>query len=291
MTLQHIALTAVLAAYILVLPGTARAQQSFPTPAAAADALVDGIARHDDAAVEQVLGQAYAKYVPKGSVDANDVTRFLEAWAKSHRIIATGDAKAYVEVGTHGWTLPIPLEKTTSGWRFDTAGTADELRTRRIGRNELDVIQVMLALGDAQDDYAAANRARAYAQRILSSQGKRDGLYWPTPVGEAPSPLGPIADNARPGDSYHGYHYRLLKAQGKDAPGGAMSYVKDGKMTDGYAFIAWPAKPGDTGVMSFIVSKAGEVYQKDLGLDSGHIARSMTAFNPGATWTRVQVKP
>ncbi len=267
------------------------AQKSFPTPEAAVDAFIDGVSRNDGDQVRLVLGADWKIFIPPESYTGGDVTNFLEAWSKGHRVVPAGDAKAYLEVGTRGWTMPIPLEKTATGWRFDTRSTPDELRTRRIGRNELDVIQVMLALTDAQQEYMAGDRnrvgAKQYAQKILSSPGKRDGLYWPTLQGEAPSPLGPIAADSRPGDAYHGYHYRILTGQGKDAAGGAMSYVKNGQMTGGYAFVAWPAKYGDTGVMTFIVSAAGQVYQKNLGSGTDALARAMTRFEPDASWTKV----
>lgn len=276
---------------LFALASTAGAQQTFPTPEAAVDAFIDGVSRNDDDKVAVVLGADWKKYVPTETVRGEDVTNFLEAWSKSHRIVPAGDAKAFLEVGTHGWTMPIPLEKTAAGWRFDTKDTPDELRTRRIGRNELDVIQVMLALTDAQQDYAANDRDRdgvkQYAQKILSSTGKRDGLYWPTLDGEDPSPLGPIAANTKPGEAYHGYRYRILTAQGASAPGGAKSYIDGGQMTGGYAFLAWPAKYGDTGVMSFIVANDGNVYQKNLGADTDAVARAMTRFDPDSTWTKV----
>lgn len=259
------------------------AQATFPTPEAAADALVDGIARNDDEAVRSVLGAKYRTFIPPESFQGGDVTRFLEAWARSHKIVRQGDAEAHLEVGTNGWTLPIPIEKTAAGWRFDIAKAPEEMRWRRIGRNELDVIQVVQALGDAQMDYAKLNKN--FAQKILSSPGKRDGLYWPTLDGEPQSPLGPIADGVKPGDAYHGYRYRILTGQSAAAPGGAMSYIKDGKMTGGYAFVAWPAKYGDTGVMTFIVARDGIVYQKDLGPETDRIARAMKAYDP-AGWTR-----
>jgi hypothetical protein len=146
----------------------------------------------------------------------------------------------------------------------------------------------MLALTDAQQDYYDQDGTRQYAQRILSTPGKRDGLYWPTLAGEAPSPLGPIASDARRGEAYHGYHYRILRAQGKDAAGGAHGYVTDGRMTKGYAFVAWPAKWGDTGIMTFIVAADGVVWQKDLGPRTDALARAMTTYNPDSTWTRAQ---
>ncbi len=269
-------------------PG-ALAQRTYPTPAAAADAFVDAVARHDDDALKIVIGGDYARYLPHAN--AEDTTQFLESWARSHRIVAKGDDKAYLEVGRNGWTLPIPLVKTAGGWQFDTRATAEELRVRRIGRNELSVIQVMLAYRDAQEEYATYDRDRNgradYAQRLLSSPGRQDGLYWPTRPSEPESPLGSEFATSKPGDAYRGYHYRILTVQGPDAPGGAKRYIgADGAMTGGYALVAWPAKWGDTGVMSFIVSKDGGVYEKDLGPDSDRIARSMTAFNPDASWRK-----
>ena len=274
--------SALLASMCLVA-SIALAQATYPTPEAAADALVDGIARSDDDAVRTALGPNWRKFIPTESVHEGDRTRFLEAWAKSHKIVRKGDAEAHLEVGSNGWTLPIPIEKSAAGWRFDVTKAPEEMRWRRIGRNELDVIQVVQALGDAQQDYAKLNKT--FARKILSTPGKRDGLYWPTRDDEPDSPLGPIADGVKPGDAYHGYRYRILDAQSAAAPGGAMSYVKDSKMTGGYAFVASPAKYGDTGVMTFIVAKDGIVYQKDLGPETDRIARAMKAYDP-AGWTR-----
>jgi hypothetical protein len=283
-----------LAVAALALSAAASAQQTYPTPTAAADAFVDGISRNDDDMIRVVLGADWKKFIPAESVSGGDVTNFLEAWSKSHRIVPAGDAKAFLEVGKAGWTLPIPLEKTAAGWRFDTKSAPDEMRTRRIGRNELEVIQVVLALGDAQQDYLNDARGSGgtaqYARKILSSRGKHDGLYWPTLAGEPPSPLGPIAADARPNEAYHGYRYRILTAQGANAPGGAMSYVRDGRMTGGYAILAWPAAYGDTGVMSFIVARDGVVYQKNLGAGTDGIARAMTSYDPDSTWTKADTK-
>jgi hypothetical protein len=286
--LRHLTSLALLAGAVALAP-VAFAQKAYPTPAAAADAFVDGIARNDGPALKTVVGADYRKYIPNPSAD--DVTNFLEAWAKSHKIVAAGDAKAYLEVGTHGWTMPIPLVKTAAGWSFDTKATPDELRTRRIGRNELSVIQVVLAVTDAQEDYFRYDRdrngAHDYAQKLLSSPGKHDGLYWATSPGAPESPLGSLVAQVKPGEGYHGYRYRVLTAQGKDAPGGARNYVVDRRMTGGYALVAWPVKWGDTGVMTFIVDKSGAVYQNDLGPDTDKLGRAMTAYNPGANWTKV----
>ncbi|MBK9674336.1 MAG: DUF2950 domain-containing protein [Betaproteobacteria bacterium] len=280
---------AVIVAALLLSP-VVSAQQAYPTPEAAADALVDGIARHDDDAIRTVIGADYTKYIPVGTVDPGDVTAFLEAWSRAHAIVRAGDAKAYLGAGKNGWTLPIPIVKSTAGWQFDTRLAADEMRTRRIGRNELAAIQVMLAYSDAQDEYAAkdldGDGVKQYAMRSLASPGKRDGLYWASLPGEPESPLGPSFADAKPGQPYHGYVYKILTAQGKDAPGGAKSYVRNGKMTEGYALIAWPAKYGDTGVMTFIVNKDGVVHQKNLGPDTAALARATTAYNPDASWSK-----
>jgi hypothetical protein len=269
----------------------ALAQQAFPTPQAAADALVDGIARHDDGAIKSVVGADYRKYIPAGSVDATDVTNFLAAWAAAHGIQQDGADRAFLQAGKHGWTLPIPIVKTAAGWAFDTKGAPAEMRKRRIGRNELAAIQVALAYTDAQEEYYAKDPDRQgvphFAMRALSSPGKRDGLYWASLPGEAESPLGPDFADAKRGQAYHGYLYRILTAQGKDAPGGAKSYVRNGRMTDGYALIAWPERWNDTGVMTFVVSRDGVVFQKNLGPGTDAAARAVTMFNPDASWEKV----
>jgi hypothetical protein len=267
----------------------AAAQKVFPTPEAAAEAFVDAVARHDGDALKIVIGSDYKKYLPHPN--AEDVTTFLAAWARSHKIVPSGGSKAHLEVGSNGWQLPIPLVKSGAGWLFDTKATSDELRVRRIGRNELDVIQAALAYTDAQEDYAKfdynRNGKRDYAQRLISREGKRDGLYWPSQPGEPESPLGRLVADPEPGKGYYGYHYRILTAQGQDAPGGARSYLVNGEMTGGYALVAWPVKWGETGVMTFIVSKDQIVYQKDLGPQTDAIARAMTSFNPDSSWTKV----
>jgi hypothetical protein len=267
------------------------AQAAYPTPEAAAEALVDGIARHDGDAIKAVIGADYRRYIPAASVDPEDVTNFLAAWAKAHAIVPAGADKAFLGVGKNGWTLPIPIVKTAAGWRFDTRAAGEEMRVRRIGRNELAAIQVALAYTDAQDEYHQrdwnGDGVREYARRPLSAPGKHDGLYWASLPGEPESPLGPEFADAKPGRPYHGYLYRILTAQGKDAPGGAKSYVKSGRMTEGYALIAWPAKYADSGVMTFIVNQDGIVYQKNLGPGTDAAARAISAYNPDSSWEKV----
>jgi len=290
-SIKYILQIAAVAAVSLAIAPASFAQAAFPTPDAAANALVDGIARHDRDAIKVVAGADYEKYFPSSTTDPEDVTNFLAAWAKAHAIVPAGSDKAFLGVGVHGWTLPVPIVKTDAGWRFDTKGAPEEMRVRRIGRNELAAIQVSLAYTDAQNEYRAADwngdGVKEYAMRALSTPGKRDGLYWASLPGEPESPLGAEFADAKVGMPYHGYLYRILTAQGKDAPGGAKSYVKDGHMTEGYALIAWPAKYDDTGVMTFIVNQDGVVYQKNLGPGTDAAARAVKAFNPDATWSKV----
>jgi len=283
------ALACVAVAASMGLASTALAQKVFPSPEAAADALVAGLATNDDAAVRATLGANYRRFIPADSVSDEDRLDFLAAWSRAHKVVTNGD-RAVVEAGRNGWTLPIPLVKSATGWKFDVSAAPEQMRLRRIGRNELAAIQVALAYTDAQEDYYAANpdrqAVRHYAMRNLSSPGKRDGLYWPALQGEAESPLGAAFADARPGMAYHGYLYRVLTAQGKDATGGAKNYVRDKLMTEGYALIAWPERWGDTGVMSFIVSRDGVVHQKNLGPGTDAAARKVTAYNPDSTWER-----
>jgi hypothetical protein len=255
---------------LFAVASAAFAQQAFPTPLAAAEALVDGVARHDDDALARTLGKDYAKYLPVPRTSSEDVTTFLEAWSQGRRILPVGDAKAWLEVGRYGWTLPIPIVKDASGWSFDVSAMADELRARRIGRNELDAIQVMRAYVDAQDEYKAGEGRGRYATRLVAEPGKRDGLYWPPKAGTSPSPLGPYVAKGGP---YAGYRFRQLPAT--DAAGALP------------VFVGWPAKWDDTGVKTFVVDRDGVVRQKDLGPDSASRVRAMSGYAPDASWQKV----
>jgi len=221
----------------------------------------------------------------------DSVYRFLAAWSKSHKIVADSASTAHLAVGPDDWTLPIPIVKRGEAWRFDTKAGADEIRTRRIGRNELAVMQAALAYYDAQKDYALVDRngdgVLEYAQRIVSTPGKKDGLYWAALPGEPESPLGPLFGDYRPGDDYHGYFFRILKAQGPNAPGGAYDYRIKGRMVSGFALVAWPVKYGETGVMTFMVSHDGKIYERNLGPGTDAAARAMTRFDPGPGWQEV----
>lgn len=271
----------------LAATAPAMAQQIFPTPEAAVDALADGLARHDDAKVRVVLGPDYRRLIPLDATSAEDRTNFLAAWSQGHRIERDG-ANARL-VLSDGWTLPIPMARSGEGWAFDARAGVEEVRLRRIGRNELAAIKASYAYYDAQREYAEQDRngdgILEYARRLLSTPGKRDGLYWATPDGETPSPAGPLLDTRDIKDGYYGYRFKILEAQGAAANGGKRAYLSRGKLTNGFALVAWPARYGDTGVMSFLVNHDGVVYQKDLGTASDATASAMKRFDPDATWT------
>ena len=292
--LRLAATAVVLAVGAALSPAAVAQQKAFATPQAAMEAFGDALARSDSDAMTALLGSGYRSHIPPVGDDYR--YRFLAEWAKAHAIKPQGDAKAFISVGSEGWTMPIPLAKTPQGWQFDLRAGAEEMRIRRIGRNELAVMQVMLAIYDAQKEYAMFDRngngVREYAARFASSPGKRDGLYWPARAGEPASPLGPAfqAAQAAGGSAaagYYGYRFRLLGAQGVNAPGGAYDYTVRGKKIGGFAAVAWPVKYGDTGVMTFMVSHDGVVYEKDLGPNTAARASAITRFDPDSTWTRV----
>lgn len=287
MSIRFLCAGAVLATAAL-LPSVASAQKAFPAPEAAANALIEAVATNDDAAKREILGSEYRRFIPLESVDAADRTAFLYASSKSRKVIADGPAMAHLAVGADGWTLPLPIMKTAKGWSFDVPAGVEEMRIRRIGRHELAAIQALLAYYDAQKDYALADRngdgMLEYAQRFASSPGKRDGLIWPN---DTASPLGPLYGDESKDGVFHGYRFRILKAQGPDARGGARDFVVKGRMTQGFAAVAWPARWNESGVMTFIVSHDGNVYQKNLGAGTDAAARAMTRFNPDKSWLRV----
>ena len=282
------------AAIVMALAaGTSFAQKAFPTPDAAAQAFVDALSRSDIEGLRTVLGPDWRRFVPEGTVDQEDVYEFLGAWAKQHKVVLEQPDKAVLAAGTGDWTLPVPIVKSAAGWRFDPKAGVDAMRSRRIGRNELNAMQAALAYFDAQKEYAQKDRdgngVLEYAQKFVSAPGKHDGLYWPDATGQDESPLGPLYAGQRAGEGYHGYHFKIIKAQGKDAPGGAYDYVIGNRMRGGFALVAWPIQYGETGVMSFMVSHDGTLYEKDLGPGTDASVRALTRFNPDPTWRKVVV--
>lgn len=273
--------------------------QGFPTPEAAAAALTEAVRSLDDKALAAMLGEGWSVFTPTRDLDFGmDREAYLAAWQAGNKAIVDG-TKATVEVGTDGWTLPIPLRKDGAEWRFDIAAGREEMAARVIGSNELGAIQTLLAIGDAEREYVDLNpmkeKAPTYARRLMSSTGRKDGLYWPTKAGEPMSPLGrQVAvsqpDGTSPGLHY-GYNYRLLYAQGPAAPGGARDYVLQGRMMGGFAAIAWPARYGVTGVMTFIMGHDNAVWEQDLGPDTAAHAGLMTVFNPDKGWKKADTTP
>lgn len=288
------AAAAALGCLCLLGPGTthAFARQVFDSPDAAMAAFGQAVLNDDETAMRAMLGPNFRDIIPPVGADVRN--RFNQAWAQSRRVERSG-TQALIVVGDDGWTLPVPLLKSANGWQFDTAAAAREMRVRRIGRNELAVIQTMQAICDAQTEYAQtthdAEKRLVYAGRLSSSPGKRDGLYWPTGPNEPPSPLGPAFQDAgtrnASKEGYYGYHYKLLTSQGTHADGGTLSYVIDGKLFGGFAVMAWPVRYGDTGVMSFIVSHKGQVYERDLGTNSTARAAATTSYDPAPGWRKV----
>lgn len=276
------------------------AQETFASPEAGVEALVVAVRANDAAKLRAILGAHGESLIHSGDAvaDARRRAAFVAAYGHAHKIEMKGDASATLIIGKDQWPLPIPLVKAGGGWRFDTQQAEREILERRVGRNELAAIQVCLAIVDAEHEYVAKDQDRngilEYARKFVSTPGKHDGLYWKTEPGAPPSPLGPLlaaaADQgyAAAGEAvlapYHGYFYRLLTKQGKDAPGGAYDYIAKGKLIGGFAVVAYPARYGVSGVMTFIVNHNGVVYQKDLGDNTAAIAAAMTAFNPDSSW-------
>ena len=281
----------------------APAQSTFATPEDAVAALVAAIKSHDVAALRAVLGNAPGALSSGDRVaDRTLGEKFVAAYDQKHAIAKDGDT-AKLTIGADDFPFAFPIVKAGDKWRFDTKAGQDELLARRIGENELYVIKVLQAIVDAQMEYASADRdgdgVLAYARKFASSKGKRDGLYWPTQAGEPPSPLGALVAHAsgegykaKGGESppYHGYHFRMLSGQGKDAAGGALDYVVRGRAIGGFAVVAWPAKYGSSGIMTFMVNQDGKVFQADLGPDTPAKAAAIKRFDPGKGWSPVDAK-
>jgi len=291
------------AALVVVAP--AYAQERFKTTDDAVIALVDAAKSQDKKQLLTVLGPKGQQIVSSGDPVADQMARdkFVTAYDAKHTVTQDGDDKATLVIGDDDWPFPIPMVRKHDGWRFDTRAGLDEILRRRIGRDELAAIQVSLAYVQAQNEYALLNPdglgQHVCAQHIVSSPGKKDGLYWPTAEREEPSPLGDLAAHAsaegykvgqRP-IPYHGYFYRILKRQGPSASGGAYDYMVNGKMIGGFALLAYPAEYGNSGVMTFAVNHDGTVFQKDLGPRTSKIASRIESFAPDASWQKADTQP
>ena len=279
-------------------------QRVFRSPSSAAAALVQALRSDDLKEMTAILGPEGEEIISSGDpvADNNAREEFTKRYDQMHRLAYDDRHQVVLYVGADNWPLPIPIVKQRDGWMFDTAEGKDELLYRRIGRNELYTIDVLQELADAQQYYADLQKQSSgqpsFAEKILSDSDKRNGLYWPTNGAEPESPIGPlIADAAEQGYKrnqggqpapFHGYYYKVLTSQGADAPGGAQNYVVDGKMTRGFAFLAYPAEYRDSGVMTFMIDESGVIVEKDLGPDTEKTAQSITAFNPDSTWSELE---
>ncbi|HZJ52742.1 MAG TPA: DUF2950 domain-containing protein, partial [Myxococcaceae bacterium] len=249
-----------------------------------------------------VLGDRAKGFLVSGDPvsDRAALARFVELYDRSHELLSPDESTRTLAIGDDAWPFPIPLVKAKTGWSFDTQAGEQEILARRVGQNELDVMQVCIGYVEGQRDYLARNPDGAsvphYADRLLSSPGKRDGLYWTSAPSEPESPMGPAVSGAigkgytlkrGAGAAYHGYHFRLLTAQGPHAEGGALDYRDGGKLTRGFALVAWPASYGKTGIMTFVVNQSGVVLEKDLGSGTAKVASGMKRYDPDASWKPV----
>ena len=274
-------------------------QKTFSSAAEAAEAFAAAAQNNDEATMLAILGPSGRDLISSGDpvADKERHDTFAAKYRASHQFAGAADGRTFLYIGEENWPTPIPLRQNGSQWYFDTEYGKQEIFFRRIGSDELDSIKVCGAIADAQRDYYSALHDGAsehqYAQKFRSTAGTQDGLYWEVKAGAQPnSPLGPlVAEAASEGyqhtaqpHPFHGYFFRLLTGQGANAPGGAKSYIVAGKMTGGFALVAYPASYRDSGVMTFIVNQDGQVYQKDLGPDTGQIAGAMAAYDPDATW-------
>jgi DUF2950 family protein len=282
-------------------------QKTFGNPQDAGKALFDAVQSNGTNDDIVVLGASAASLVSSGDAvqDNNNRETFLKRYQQMNRWAAESNGNQTLYIGAENWPFPIPLKKDSSGqWYFDTKEGAQEILFRRIGRNEMNAIEVMEGLANAQQDYFQqlhdGSTVHQYAQRILSEEGKQNGLYWKVESSQPESPIGPLVAHAtaqgygaaggKP-EPFHGYFYHTLKAQGPHARGGAKSYIVDGNMTGGFAFVAYPAEYRNSGVMTFLVDKDGVVFQKDLGPNTLEIGKAMTSYNPDKTWTTTGMPP
>ena len=298
-----------LAAFFMVmvfLTGQAYAvkekQQTFASPEKAVKALVDAVKKNNDMELAAIFGPGSQALVSSGDKVDDKVRkeRFLKTYEEKNSIEPEGEGKAVLHIGNQDYPFPIPILKKGKAWYFDTKEGKEEILCRRIGRNELNVMDVLHAYTDAQREYAARDRnndgAKEFAQKLISSKGKKDGLYWEVKEGEEESPFGPlIAKAAKEGyagkikndksEPYHGYYFKILKSQGKNAEGGPFDYMVKGHMILGFGLVAYPAKYGSSGVMTFIVNQEGTIYEKDLGKNTNKAA-TMTRYDPDKTWKK-----
>jgi hypothetical protein len=298
--LPKLAVVAILLAACFPTRSTAQqaGQKTFSSAEAASHALVTAAQSNDEKALLEILGPEGKQIVSSGdeTEDANSRANFVKRYQEMHRLVKEPDGTTILYIGAHNWPTPIPLVNKGNSWHFDTEAGKKEILYRRIGRNELSAIRVCQELVAAQKEYSAEHKE--YAQKIFSDEGQHDGLYWKAAAGEPQSPIGPLVASAvakgysksleGPPTPYRGYYFHILMRQGKSGAGGAKSYIVNGKMTEGFAFVAYPAEYRSSGVMTFVVNEDGVVHEKDLGKKTDVVAQAMTEYNPNPTWRKAK---
>jgi Protein of unknown function (DUF2950) len=272
-----------------------KGQKTFSSPQDASNALVTAAQNNDEKAMLEILGPDEKQIVSSGdeAEDAEHRANFAQKYQEMHRLVKEPDGTTTLYIGAENWPTPIPLVNKDNLWYFDTDAGKKEILFRRIGRNEISAIRVCQELVAAEKDYYSAQH-NEYAPKIISDEGQHNGLYWKTADGQPQSPIGPLVaaavavGNANNSTPYRGYYYRTLTHQGKDGPGGAKNYIANGKMSEGFAFVAYPAEYRSSGVMTFIVSTDGVVYQKDLGKKTDVLAKAMKEYNPNSSWEKAE---
>jgi Protein of unknown function (DUF2950) len=278
-------------------------QKTFSSAEEASNALVTAAQNNDEKAMLEILGPEGKQIVSSGD-DAEDTqnrANFAQRYQEMHRLVKEPDGTTTLYIGAENWPTPIPLVNNGKSWYFDTEAGKKEILFRRVGRNEMSAIRVCLELVAAEKEYHSSQHD-VYAQKVFSDEGQHNGLYWKAADGESPSPIGPLvaqavvegyAAKSEEGSRtpYRGYYFRVLTRQGKNGPGGAKSYVVDGKMTAGFALVAFPAEYRSSGVMTFIVGEDGVVYQKDLGKKTAVVAKAMNEYNPSSSWQKAEDEP
>jgi len=274
-------------------------QRTFPSPAEAGAALDNAAKKNDQAALAQILGVYMKALLTTGdaAADGAAISGFASKYQQMNRWVDMSDGSRVLYIGADNFAFPVPLAKNPDGqWYFDAVAGAEELRARDIGRNELLAIDACAALGNAQELYFQSSDPQQYAQRIVSTPGKQDGLYWPVPETQGSSPLGHLSKFSKTSlASYSadqpfvidGYNVRILTAQGANADGAAKNYIVDGKMTGGFAILATPVKYAETGIMTFMIGQDGAVYERDFGPDTAKPAAAIEAYNPDENWSPV----
>ncbi len=304
------ALTAAMVVTVFSLPAYARNtdRKPFTSPEVAFNALLEATRNNNTTELLSIFGLSGKEIISSGDAVADKEARELFIKSAGDAVIFSkvDDSTVLAVIGKDGWSFPVPLVKSPKGWIFSTEDGKEELINRRIGRNELNAIQVALAYVDAQNEYASKDRdgdgVLQYAKKFVSHTGKKDGLYWDAAPGEEASPLGPLFARAteegytfrKKGEKfapYHGYHFTMLKSQGRNAPGGELAYVINGRMTAGFGLVAYPAEYGVSGIMTLIVNQQGIVYEKDLGPKTEEFAKGMKKYDPDKTWKQEQWPP